>query len=137
MFRCRENDIPPVAKQYCSTSNLSYEEYRKNGEYLGVIVGNVIVYKDVSYMDGSGCKQKCLNSSYGNRVWRYPDIKEINQLRCAIVAMGGKTYDVYWMQGGASGFGTATAQWLFGEDGSGPSWMSADKNNYCACISDL
>ena len=134
---CRENDIPPVAKQYCSTSDLSYEEYRKNGEYLGVIVGNVIVYKDVSYLEGYDCQQKCLNSSYGNRTWRYPDIKEINELRCAIVAMGGKTYDVYWMQGGIGGHGSAPAKWLFGEDYSGPSWMYTDSNNYCACISDL
>ena len=134
---CRENDIPPVAKQYCSTSDLSYEEYRKNGEYLGVIVGNVIVYKDVSYLEGYDCQQKCLNSNYGNRTWRYPDIKEINELRCAIVAMGGKTYDVYWMQGGIGGHGSAPAKWLFGEDYSGPSWMYTDSNNYCACISDL
>ena len=134
---CRENDIPEVAKQYCSTSDLSYEEYRKNGEYLGIIVDNVIVYKDVSYMDGTDCIQKCKYSKHGSKTWRYPDIKEINKLRCAIVAMGGKTNDVYWMQGGIGVNADVTAQWLFREDYSGPSWMYQDINNYCACISDL
>ena len=132
---CRENDIPPVAKQYCSTSDLSYEEYRKNGEYLGVIVGNVIVSNEVPYNSKSSCYSDCAQSSRGGIKWRIPARRDIEALRCAIAAMGGKTYDVYWNSEIWSS--TAGGAWLFGEDRSGPSWMYSDNDNYCACISDL
>ncbi len=132
---CRENDIPPVAKQYCSTSDLSYEEYRKNGEYLGVIVGNVIVSNEVPYNSKSSCYSDCAQSSRGGIKWRIPARRDIEALRCAIAAMGGKTYDVYWNSEIWSS--TAGGAWLFGEDRSGPSWMYSDDDNYCACISDL
>ena len=132
---CRENDIPNIAKQYCSDSDLSYEEYRNNGEYLGVIVGNVIVSNEVPYNSQSSCYSDCAQSSRGGIKWRIPARRDIEALRCAIAAMGGKTYDVYWNSEIWSS--TAGGAWLFGEDRSGPSWMYSDNDNYCTCISDL
>ena len=133
---CRTNDIPPVAKKYCSTSQLAYEEYYRNGQYLGVLVGNTLVSNKVLYNTESECMAACPQSSRGGLKWRYPKASEFNILRCAIVAMGGKTYDVYWADG-ASGAHSGRADWLFGDDRSGPSWMYQDSNNYCACVSDL
>ena len=62
---CRTNDIPPVAKKYCSTSQLAYEEYYRNGQYLGVLVGNTLVSNKVLYNTESECMAACPQSSRG------------------------------------------------------------------------
>ena len=135
---CRTDDRTEQAKQYCSGSQLVYEEYRKDGVYLGVVVGNILVSNDVQYIGGSSCISSCLYSNRGGLKWRFPSTSELPALRCAITAMGGKTYDVYWVDGGTPDKDGYPTVWLFGySDWSGPSWMYTDNDNYCACISVL
>ena len=89
------------------------------------------------YNTESECISACNYSTRGGLRWRSPKISEFPALRCAIVAMGGKTYDVYWAEG-AAGYHNGSADWLFGvEDMSGPSHLYVDQSNYCACISEL
>ena len=134
---CRTDDRTDLAKRYCSGSQLMYEEYRKDGVYLGILVGNILVSNNVLYNTESECISACNYSTRGGLRWRSPKISEFPALRCAIVAMGGKTYDVYWAEG-AAGYHNGSADWLFGvEDMSGPSHLYVDQSNYCACISEL
>ena len=132
---CRIDDRTEKAKQYCSGSQLVYEEYRNNGVYLGVVVGNTLVSNNVVYNSKSACYKMCNNSSKGGKKWRIPARRDLESLRCAIIAMGGKTYDVYWNSEVYSY--SAGGAWLCGEDRSGPSYLYEDSNNYCVCISDL
>ena len=134
---CRTDDRTDLAKRYCSGSQLMYEEYRKDGVYLGILVGNILVSNNVLYNTERECISACNYSTRGGLRWRSPKISEFPALRCAIVAMGGKTYDVYWAEG-AAGYHNGSADWLFGvEDMSGPSHLYVDQSNYCACISEL
>lgn len=114
---------------------MTFTEYRVNGEYLGVIVGNTIVSNNVPYNSESRCYNDCAQSTRGGRSWRIPARRDLASLRCAIKAIGGQSNDVYWNSEVYSS--TEGGAWLFDEDRSGPSWMYNDSNNYCACISDL
>lgn len=119
------------AEQACY-GNMTFKEFRQNGELLGIVSGNVVVSNNVPYVTRSNCTQDCSRSNRGSRSWRIPSSNELNALRCAVKATGAPTDDVYWYAED-----TVDGIWLFGTDYSGPQWMYNDGNNYCACVSDI
>ncbi len=139
---CRSIDWGSEEK-YCY-NNKTFQEYRVDGEYIGVVVGNIIVSNKVLYTTTSECNRQCLQSNRGGLSWHYPYYKDLDALRCAIKAISGDVSDVYWTQDRGQ-------QWLFGshyyDDLTG---MCGDENdhscyperyrddsNYCACVSEL
>lgn len=111
---------------------MMYEDYNYGGSFIGVIVDDLIVRKDISYVSRASCVSSCYSSNVAGRSWRITSSRELTKFRCAITALGGPTYDTYWYQEDSK-----YGQWLLEEDMSGPSSMYTDNDNYCTCVSDL
>ena len=129
-YACR-SEPEPIVKKYCS-GNMMYEDYNYGGSFIGVIVDDLIVRKDISYVSRASCVSSCYSSNVAGRSWRITSSRELTKFRCAITALGGPTYDTYWYQEDSK-----YGQWLLEEDMSGPSSMYTDNDNYCTCVSDL
>lgn len=109
-----------------------YDDYNYGGNFIGVIVGDIIVRNDVRYMSRSACVSSCYSSTTAGRSWRITSSSELTKFRCAITALGAPTYDTYWYQESSD-----VGQWLLEEDRSGPSSLYQDHDNYCACVTDV
>ena len=132
-YACRP-EPGPIVKTYCS-GNMMYEDYNYGGSFIGVIVNNRIIRKDIVYNRRSNCVSSCTSSVKANLNWRIPSSNEVLELRCAITAMGGPIDDTYWYDGNS-----VDGVWLFGDqrDNNPDKYdMYNDNSNYCTCVSDL
>ena len=112
-----------------------YEDYNYGGSFIGVIVNNRIIRKDIVYNRRSNCVSSCTSSVKANLNWRIPSSNEVLELRCAITAMGWPIDDTYWYDGNS-----VDGVWLFGDqrDNNPDKYdMYNDNSNYCTCVSDL
>ena len=132
-YACRP-EPEPVVKQYCS-SNMMYEDYNYGGSFVGVIVNNRIIRKDIVYNLRSRCVSNCASSTTAGRSWRIPSSTELAELRCAITALGAPIDDTYWYDADP-----VDGVWLFGDQrpyNPDKTAMYNDSSNYCTCVSDL